>query len=387
LLALLAVAPLLGARPVDFLPPYASETATAASEAAVVLLMGLVLAVRARLDRRTEPNAGLCMLLFAALAAGMTWCHWVEVDSDPVRMSWQRDDPGAGYLTVLNRQGEAPHKYRPLPYGFVRLLEEVTHDWYFAVAVHRWFFTCWFLWAAHRFARLFLSPIRALLTLVPLVLLYPLSVLDYFGQPTDPISHTLFVLSLVYLIEDRPAALAAALALGVLAKETAVIVVPAYLACYWRRGWRALFVTAGLGAACVAAFLAARLPLGWGPGYDDINGTSGLMIGTNLGLGEPIASTSVPLSENYLHPLLFIGTFVPFIAWRWRHVDPRLRALCLTLTPLLLASNVSFGWLYESRNYMPLVPLLATAAMPPGRVVRAGGPRPYERRDCHQAGT
>ncbi len=169
-------------------------------------------------------------------------------------------------------------------------------------------------------------PTCARLTLVPLAVLYPLSVAHHWGQLTDPLSHTLFVLAFVYLLEDRPFALAAALALGVLAKETAVIVVPAYLACYWRRGRPAWRIAAGLGAACVAAFLAARLPLGWRPGYGNINGTAGLMIGTNLGFGTAIAWTTVPLWENYLHPLLFVGLFVPALARRWPCIDPRLRA-------------------------------------------------------------
>ena len=42
-----------------------------------------------------------------------------------------------------------------------------------------------------------------------------------------------------------------------------------------------------------------------------------------------------------------------------------MRALFLVVTPLLLLSNVCFGWLYELRNYIPLVPLLATMAVPP----------------------
>ena len=50
-----------------------------------------------------------------------------------------------------------------------------------------------------------------------------------------------------------------------------------------------------------------------------------------------------------------------------RRVEPRLRTACVTLTPLLLLSNVCFGWMYESRNYMPLVPLLAVAALPSTR--------------------
>jgi hypothetical protein len=36
--------------------------------------------------------------------------------------------------------------------------------------------------------------------------------------------------------------------------------------------------------------------------------------------------------------------------------------MCWTLVQLLIVSNVCFGWMYESRNYMPLVPLLATMA-------------------------
>ena len=77
---------------------------------------------------------------------------------------------------------------------------------------------------------------------------------------------------------------------------------------------------------------------------------------------EPIATSYVPLAMNYLHPLLFIGPFLPFLILGWRRIDSRLRAICLTLVPLVLLSNLCFGWMYESRNYMPLVPLLATMA-------------------------
>jgi hypothetical protein len=172
--------------------------------------------------------------------------------------------------------------------------------------------------------------------------------------------------SLLYLLQDRPGPLAASLALRVAAKETVVLVVPVYLACWWRRGLRA-WVTAGLlGAVCMAAYLAARLPQGWRPGLANVNGLDALMVGTNLGFGEPIATTNIPVWVGYLHVLLFVGIFVPPLAWRWRHIDPRLRTVCATLTPLLLASNVCFGWLYESRNYMPLVPLLTTAVLPAG---------------------
>ena len=122
-----------------------------------------------------------------------------------------------------------------------------------------------------------------------------------------------------------------------------------------------------LGAACMAAFLAARLPYGWYPGYEKINGTERLMVLDNLGIGERYYTSAAPLWQNYVQPALFVLPFVPFIAWGWRRLDSRLKAMCLTLTPLLLLSNLCFGWMYESRNYVPLVPLLATAAIPPRR--------------------
>jgi hypothetical protein len=336
---------------------------TIVSASFLLLLMGLVLAIRVRMDRATEPYPARNMALFAVLAACMTLTHWFIVDRHDEVRQWQRRI----YWQQFNGDLEAPHNYRPLPYYFVRLVERLTDNWDFACLSYRWFFTAWFLWAAHRLARHYLDGRRALLTLIPLVMLYPLSILRYWGQLTDPLSHLLFVLAFLYVLENRPVALAGALTLGVLAKETAVIVVPGYLACYGRRGWLEWLVAGALGAVCAMAFLAARQPFGWRPGAANMNG-AGLMIGTNLGIGEPLAAMPCALWENYLHPLLFVGLFVPAILWRWRVLDPHLRALFLVVTSLLLLSNVCFGWLAESRNYMPLVPLLATMAIPPRRL-------------------
>jgi hypothetical protein len=111
----------------------------------------------------------------------------------------------------------------------------------------------------------------------------------------------------------------------------------------------------------VAAYFAVRLPLGWRLGYGAINGTTELMILPNL-IGSDKYNYPCPLVMNYFYPFLFVGSFLPLIAWGWRRIDSRLHAICLTLVPLVLLSNLCFGWMYESRNYMPLVPLLATMA-------------------------
>jgi hypothetical protein len=261
----------------------------------VLFLMGLALGLRVYLDHATETHPARNMLLFVVLAACMTCWHWIALDRHKEVRQWQQRI----YRQQFHGDYEAPHNYRPLPQGFVFLLDGLTHHWDFACLSYRWFFIVWFLWVSHRLARRYLDARRALLTLLPLVLLYPLSILRYWGQWTDPLSHTLFILAFLYLLEDRPFALAAALALGILAKETVVIVVPAYLACYGRRGWRAWGTTAALGLACLTAFLAARWPLGWRPGAGNMNGI-GLMIGSNLGFGPALAGMSWSLAENYL---------------------------------------------------------------------------------------
>jgi hypothetical protein len=358
LIALVSLPPLVGEPlPIDFLQP--AETAGWAGKLLIVLLMATAVAAAA-LTTRTEDRWSAASVAGAAiLAALMTAWHWYRLDSDPFKANWQR----GLYLDILNHRTVAPHLYRTLPFGFTRTLERLTGDWLFSCVAYRWFFTFWFVWGSYRFARLFYGQGLALLTMVPLVVLYPLSVQYYWGQLTDPLSHALFVFSLIWLIQDRWLLLAAALALGVMAKETVVLVVLSYFVCYLRQGWPALIKTSVLGLACAGAFLATRLPLGWQLSNSNINGTDALMIGTNLGLGEPLYNAAAPLYENYLHPLWFVGAFVPPIAWSWRRLDYRLRVLLLTLTPTLLLSNLCFSWMYESRNYMPLVPLHATAAL------------------------
>jgi hypothetical protein len=363
LLALLAGGPLLLDRPpVDWIEPPARPALRWGSVAVVLLGMLAAVALRARADRAAEARPLLGHAILVLLAGLLTGCHWLMVDRREETAAWQRQK----YLAILNHTADAPHQYRPLPYGLARGLERLTGDWWFACVAYRWFFTYWFLWAAYRFARLFGPPRWAWFAPLTLLVLYPFSVAWYAGQLTDPLSHALFVLAMIYLMEDHWLRLTAAVALGVMAKETAVLLVPAYLACFGRNGWPALLKTAALGMAAMAAFLAVRLPLDWQPSNAGLNGLDALMIGTNLGIGEPMFHPAAPQYHNYLHPLLFVGSFLPFIVWRWRRIDRRLRLLCLVVVPLLLLSNLCFGWMYESRNYMPLVPLLATMAVPVG---------------------
>jgi hypothetical protein len=388
LLAVLSVAPLVLERtPVEFAAPHAGIVADWGSKGLVLLGMGAAVGLAAWQCRRTDPRPVLLALALVATAGVLTACHGVEVDRITKKAKWQREV----YFDVLNQRGNdherwrVPHQFRPLPFGFTRTLELLTGDWWFACTAYRWFFTYWFLWGWFRFARLFLCPSDAVLTLMPLAVLYPFSICWYWGQLTDPMSHALFVLALVTIVQDRWLCLAAALVLGVMTKETAVLLVPAYLACTWRRGLPALARTAFLGVACVAAFLAVRLPLGWAPGLGDLNGTEDLMVASNLGLGDYKGAPGLGLPtllHNCLHLAFFFGVFLPFIVKNWRQTDARLRALFLTLTPLLLLSSFCFSWVYESRNYLPLMPVVVTMSAPPDPRRRSHPQDPVPAKAC-----
>ena len=276
LVALVALLPLFLERPlVQPVTSYASPILAWTSKAAVLSAMVAALGVGAWLARGDDPWAIGAAAIAVALALIMTAWHWFHLDRVDADAAWQRQM----YFDILNHTREAPHQFRALPYGFARTLEHLTGDWTFACLAYRWFFTTCFVWGCYCFARLWLPAGLALVTLVPVLALYPLSVWYYQGQLTDPLSHALFVLAFLCTVRDRVALLAACLALGILAKETVMLMVPAYWACTWRGGLRSLLKTAALGVVCVAAFLAARVPFGWRlGGYEQINGTEALMI-------------------------------------------------------------------------------------------------------------
>jgi hypothetical protein len=356
LLAVLSLPPLLAGGQRDWASGHSSATAALAARAAVLLGMLAFIGWAARPTGAT--------LAVAALAAALALGHRLGIDERPDAAAFQR----TVYRQIL-RLGPGPaeecvpHAYRPLSYGFVRTLELATGDWPFACLAYRWFFQFWFLWGAYRLAALYVSPAAALAAPVVCAVYYPLSVLRYAGQLTDPVSHALFAWGLVWIVQDRRGLLLAALVLGMLAKETAVLLVPAYWACHRREGTRTVLWSVAFLVVCTAAFLAPRWPLGWRPGAS-LNGVEGtLLLSANFAPREMDARTSVPLAEHWLHPLAFVVPFVPLAAWGWRQTPPSLRALALTVVPLMIGVHVTMSWSYESRNYMPALPVLAALAV------------------------
>jgi hypothetical protein len=362
LIAVVSVPPLvLEPRPVVPLKAAQAFLNPTIAKFLIVIAIVAIFAVRGWLDQHEGIATWRTIAGLAGVGLAFTAWHWYSVDDLIHNRRWQSQV----YFGIFNGTAEAPHQFRPLPYGFARSLERLCGDWLFACLAYRWLFTTWFLWATYRLARIVHGPKASLAVALLLTPFYPLSVQYYAGQLTDPMSHALFILAFIYVCTDQWLVLGLALALGVMAKETVVLMVPAYLACYWRGGIRALGQTAFLGVMCTLAFLAVRLPLGWRFSNESINGTVGLMITSNLGIGQPLYISTTPIWQNYVHPVVFVGLFVPIFAIRWKTLDPRFRTLIVVVVPLLLASSLCFGWLYESRNYMPVLPLLLTMAIRP----------------------
>jgi hypothetical protein len=378
IVAALSLGPLLlEARPIRFEPAQLSHGANWSARVVVLAAMMLGIGLAIRRGCEYEPSLWLVAGGMALTAALLTACHWYTVEcryagTESQRDYFQADWQRKLYLGILNREkadlgGQAytiPHLYRPLPYGFVRSLELATGDWWFACLSYRWFFTYWFMWGYYWFARLFLTRGLALLAVAVYPILYPLSIRYYGGQLTDPMSHALFVLGLIAIVRERWQLLAGTLVLGVLAKETTLILVPAYWACHLGQTG-ALLRTGLLAVGGAGSFLAARMPLGWRLG-DSVNDTP-WNVRWNLGIGPLPPFPESIIHQNYVQPALFVGLFLPLIALRWRWAAQPLKMLFLVLTPLLLLSSFCYGWLYESRNYVPLLPVLTTLALTPAR--------------------
>jgi hypothetical protein len=342
--------------PFAFLQPYQSLVAVYASKIALTLAMICVVQIYVQNHPEVDLRA-ICVCL--ALAIAMTAFHCVKKENDATALAWQK----SLYLDILNREPVAPHSLRPLPYGFARLLEWITGDWLFSCLAYRCFFTFWFLLSSHQFVRRWLSPRLSLVAIGIMYVLYHYSIQTYFGQLTDPMSHWLFVMALIFVVDNEWTLLAVALAIGIFAKETALLIVPAYFLCWRQNGWPTYRRTLILGAVCVLAYFAVRLPLGWRPIYSQINGAPDALFWTNIGWDAPAGRWLMTIRHHLFHVNLFFLVFVPFIAYQWRSLDRTLKILCLTVPTLVLATNVWFSLVHESRNYMPALPILLAASL------------------------
>jgi hypothetical protein len=145
------------------------------------------------------------------------------------------------------------------------------------------------------------------------------------------------------------------LVIGSLAKET-VLAMAGYYILFCRRDKQYPLKAVLLVISSMIVYFGVRLlVLGGGMHYRDVSGVTLAHLRLNFG--------------DHRWPIVFAltaGAYVPVVALGWKNLPVSLKQESLFLLVVLFVSSAEFSWLAESRNFMPLVFVLATAS---GRIL------------------
>jgi hypothetical protein len=327
--------------------------------------LGVVIAGVVFATGRLDPEQGWAKRAryagFIMLAALLTDLHFHTVDV--LHMDWQNQQ----FLDILMHRCQPPHQYRFLPQGILWWMLLGNGNFALSYLGYRFLFTFLTCQSIYAFARQYLTPHNAIIVVLFYALFYPLSTRYYFGNLLDPMSHAVILAALTRSQGGRFGPFFWLFTLGMFIKETMLLIIPVYylanvkVARLWDRRllWRlALLTVSGL-----AVFLACRIPFRFAYGFETLNGTSELMVYSNLGLARGQAFSPVSVFQRHLHPFLFIFAWLPLIIWRRKLLPPSLFWPALYLAVASYLTNLCFGWNYESRNFVPALILLLVSTM------------------------
>ena len=253
---------------------------------------------------------------------------------------------------ILSPLPVLPHSYRFLPNAIVRWMEFGGAGYETGRDAYRLIFAMLLFWAIYRCARLYTGYQGAIIALLLVGIIYPISFELYAGQLTDPLSHLSFVLAFIFLATGQFWFLLTTLLLGSLAKET-VLAMAAYYVLFHHKDRYYPAKAALLCSAAAVFYFGVRFAVLHGSmDYAQVSGVSSSHIRDNL---------------NDYHvwvPRVFltVGSLFPFLALGWKTTPRVLKQQILFLAPTLFLSSLAFGWLSETRNFMPMVFILAVVA-------------------------
>jgi len=241
-----------------------------------------------------------------------------------------------------------PHSYRFLPNALVYCLQLSGVRFDAARDIYRLITGLLLFYALYRFARLYTNLHGALFALLLISLIYPISFELYIGQLTDPLSQLSFVLAFIFIETDNFALLLTTLLLGSLAKET-VLALFGFYVLFGRRSHNYVWKAALLCFVSVGTFLAVRL----------------FVLHGSIHYNQISNPGSNHVWENWRDTkwqrlfLLTGGAYLPFVALGWNQTPVALKRLVCYLLPVIFLSSLFFSWLSETRNWMPVVFVLA----------------------------
>jgi hypothetical protein len=352
LLCILAILPVLFHWPAA--TPRISRTQLAIWIGYATALVLCVLIYRAESRRTHARYAAAVALLTLFLTAVVNNVHSYSVDQVTNMFPYTTNEKWQETLqnNVINlRSDVAPHSYRFLPNGIVRWLE-VRHVSFRAAAdIYRLEFGILLFYAIYRFARLYTNFTGGVLSMAIVAAIFPVTFEQYAGQLTDPLSHLSFVLAFIFLESDNFPLLLTTLLIGSLAKET-VLAMAGFYVLYGRRDKRFPIKAIGTCLAALASYILVRLYVLHGViQYHNVSGVDPGHIPDNL--------------TDKTWPELVILTIVGlvfFLVLSWKETPRSLKRLYFYLVPVLFVSSVFFSWIRETRNYVPVVIVLAVIA-------------------------
>ena len=249
---------------------------------------------------------------------------------------------------------DVPHSYRFLPNSIVRWLQLARLDYDSARDLFRLLANLLLFYSIYKYARLYCNYTGALIAMLLIAAIYPISFEHYAGQLTDPLSHLSFVLAFIFLETEEFALLLTTLLIGSLAKET-VLALAGYYVLFCRKEKGYLWKAAVLCVTSAAVYFGVRSFI--------LHGAMHYQQASGVTLQHVQENWEGHLWNKWIVSFLLTAcALMPFLAIAWKETPLSLKRLTVFLFPVLFLSSLFFSWLSEGRNYMPMVFVLAVVA-------------------------
>jgi predicted membrane protein len=273
----------------------------------------------------------------ALLAIGNGLLHWQAVDR-----VW-RDFQIQEHTSVIAGTYVAPVQYRILTYALAEGLVRLGLPIHSAHEVWRVIFTALSLFVFYNYLRAWFSPVLALLGMCLLGAIIPLTYVYYMMAVSDPLNMLVFFLGFWAIRERRDRWLIPLVGIGMLNRETPILLPLFYAAVRWGepfRRWLPLFAA----TSCVAVGVYLALHFVYQPVCCDY----GLLEAILVNLTDWRAYLGAIVVFN-------IGLWGTWIGWRRR--PEFLRRLSL-MVPVFVVPYLFQGTVRESRYWLPLLAIV-----------------------------
>jgi hypothetical protein len=283
-------------------------------------------------------------LIAVLLGIGNGMLHWQAVDR-----SW-RDYQADEHAQIIAGTFFSPDQYRILTYALAEALVRLGLPIHSAHEVWRVIFTSASLFVFYRYARGWFSPMVALMGMFMLAAAIPLTYVYYMMQVSDPLNMLVFFLAFWAMREGRDGWLVPLVGLGMLNRESPLLIPVFYLAVRWGQPWgRWLPLCAGLLVLAAGVYVGLRFAYGPKPPCCST---------------DPLEHLRVNFTDwrAYVDALgvLNVALWGAWLGWPRRPDFLRRTAL---IVPVFLVPYLLYGTVREARYYLPVLAIVIPMAL------------------------